>query len=442
MLRQSLMLVVALPAMFAANSTPTFYRDALPILQARCQECHRAGEAAPFSLMSYQEARPWAKAIRTAIATKKMPPWFADPAHGRFSNDRSMPQAEIDTLTKWVDQGAKEGNQKDAPKPAQFASGWAVGQPDLIVEMPQSVTIPAKGTVEYSWIVVPTNLTEDRWIDSVEVRPGAREQVHHIVLYSRDKDSKFMSMAKPGVPFTPPGRNGTPPPRKDEGKGFWEFQFNAPGAEIQGLYVPGGVPYTCKPGQARLLKAGSDVVFQMHYTANGKEAADKSRVGFRFSKTPPKERVFNTFIANPYLQIAAGDPKAEVHAALTLPMDVTLLSMNPHTHVRGKGFRYQVTYPTGESEVLLDVPKYDFNWQLSYYLQQPKLLPKGTRIETIAWYDNSPNNPSNPDPSKRVLWGDQTWEEMTAGFVDFVVPLDFKPMELVRGRPAAEKASN
>ena len=152
--------------------------------------------------------------------------------------------------------------------------------------------------------------------------------------------------------------------------------------------------------------------------------------------------MFNTFIANPYLQIAAGDPKAEVHSALTLPMDVTLLSMNPHTHVRGKAFRYQVTYPTGESEVLLDVPKFDFNWQLSYYLQQPKVLPKGTKIETIAWYDNSPNNPSNPDASKRVLWGDQTWEEMTAGFVDFVVPLDFKPMHLVRGRPTPEKASN
>ena len=425
-----------------AAAAPTFYKDALPILQARCQECHRPGEAAPFSLMTYKEARPWAKAIKTAVSTKKMPPWFANPAHGKFSNDRSLPQTEVDTLTRWVDQGAKEGNAKDAPKPMEFASGWAIGQPDLVVEMPQAVTIPAKGTVEYMWIVVPTKLTEDQWVDTVEVRPGAREQVHHIVLYSRDKDSKFMSRAEPGVPFTPPGRSGTPPPRKDDGKGIWEFQANAPGVEIQGLYVPGGVPYTCKPGQARLLKAGSDIVFQMHYTSNGKEAVDKSRVGFRFSKTAPKERVFNTFIANPYLQIPPGEANAEVHAAIMLPMDVTLLSMNPHTHVRGKAFRYQVTYPTGESEVLLDVPHYDFNWQLSYYLTQPKVLPKGTKIETIAWYDNSPNNPANPDATKRVLWGDQTWEEMTAGFVDFVVPLDFKPMQLVRGRPVAEKASN
>ena len=215
MFRLSLLVAVAVPAMFAAGA-PTFYKDALPILQARCQECHRAGEAAPFSLRTYQDARPWAKAIRAAIATKKMPPWFANPAHGQFSNDRSLPQSEIDTLTKWVDHGAKEGNPKDAPAPVQFANGWAIGQPDLIVEMPQAVTIPAKGTVEYLWIVVPANLTEDRWIDSVEVRPGAREQVHHIVLYSRDKDSRFMSMAQPGVPFNPPGRKGTPPPRQDE----------------------------------------------------------------------------------------------------------------------------------------------------------------------------------------------------------------------------------
>ena len=430
-------------AVVTAEAKPlTFYKDALPVLQARCQECHRPGEAAPFSLMSYQEARPWAKAIRAAVVTKKMPPWFASPAHGKFSNDRSLPQSEIDTLTKWVDDGAAAGNSRDAPTPASFTNGWVIGKPDLVVEMPNPVTIPAKGKVEYSWIVVPTGLTQDKWVESIEVRPGAREVVHHIVLYSREKDSKFMSRATPGVAFVPPGRNGTPPIQKDLGKGFWEFQFQPVGVEIAGLYVPGGLPYTCQPGQARLLKAGSDLVFQMHYTTNGKETADRSRVGIKFASQPPTERVFNTFLANPYLQIPAGEPNAEVHGSATLPMDVTLLSMAPHTHVRGKGFRYQVTYPTGESEILLDVPKYDFNWQVSYYLQQPKVLPKGTTIEAIGWYDNSANNPANPDPSKLVLWGDQTWEEMLAAFVDLVVPLDFKPTDLVRGRPAATKASN
>lgn len=432
---------IALPALLPA-AAPTFYKDALPILQTRCQECHRPGEAGPFSLMTYKEARPWAKAIRTAIATKKMPPWFASPEHGKFSNDRSMPANEVATLTRWVDEGAKEGNPKDAPAPAKFADGWKIGTPDLVVEMPNAFTVPAKGTVEYSWLVVPTGLTEDRWVEAVEVRPSAREVVHHIVLMSRDKGSKFMSMATPGVPFVPPGRKGTPPVRPDEGKGVWDFQFNPAGIEIQSVYVPGGDPYVCKPGRARLLKAGSDLVFQMHYTANGKETQDRSRVGFRFAKAPPTERVFNTFIANPFLQIQAGDPNAEVHGALTLPMDVTLVSMMPHTHVRGKAFRYQVTYPTGESEILLDVPKYNFNWQQSYYLQQPKLLPKGTKIDAIAWYDNSPNNPANPDPTKRVLWGDQTWDEMLAAFMDFVVPIDFQPMQLVRGRPAADHATS
>ena len=414
----------------------TFYKDVLPVLEVRCQECHRAGEAAPFSLISYKEARPWAKAIKTAVATRKMPPWFANPAHGKFANDRSLPQAEIETLSAWADGGAKEGNPKDAPPPAKFASGWAMGEPDLIVEMPNPVTIPAKGTVDYSWIVVPTGLTENRWVEAIEVRPGAREVVHHIVLYSRDPGSRFMAKATPGVPFMPPGRMGSPPPTKDESKGFWEFQFNPAGVEIQGLYVPGGTPYYCQPGQARLLKAGADLVFQMHYTANGKETADRSKVGIRFAKQPPKQRVFNTFLANPYLQIPAGEANAEIHGSIQLPMDVTLIAMNPHTHVRGKAFRYQVTYPTGEFEVLLDVPKYDFNWQLSYYPTQPKLLPKGTKLEAIAWYDNSPNNPANPDPGKRVLWGDQTWEEMLAAFVDLVVPVDFKPMDLVKGRAA------
>jgi hypothetical protein len=436
-----LLALATVPALFASPNSVTFYKDALPILQTRCQECHRAGEAAPFSLMSYREARPWAKAIRTAIATKKMPPWFASPEHGKFSNDRAMPQSEIEILTRWVDQGAKEGNPKDAPPPAQFAEGWKIGTPDLVLEMPNAYTVPATGTVEYSWLVVPTGLKEDRWVEAAEVRPGAREVVHHIVLYSREPGSKFMFAAKPGIPFFPPGRMGSPPPQKDEGKGFWDFQFNPPGVEIQSVYVPGGDAYVCKPGQARLLKAGSDIVFQMHYTANGKEMQDKSRVGFRFAKQPPKERVFNTFLANPYLQIPAGDANAEIHAVTTLPMDATLVSMMPHTHVRGKSFRYQVTYPTGESEVLLDVPKYNFNWQLSYYLQEPKLLPKGTRFEAIAWYDNSPNNPANPDSAKVVPWGDQTWEEMLAAFVDLVVPLDFKPMQLVRGRPA-DHASN
>jgi hypothetical protein len=435
------LLFLAVPALWAANGAKnaTFYKDVLPVLQNRCQECHRPGEIGPFSLMTYQDARPWAKAIKTSVLAKKMPPWHADKAHGKFVNDRSLSQSEIDTLAAWADGGAKEGNKADAPKPVNFPVGWQMGKPDVVLEMPNEFVVPASGKVDYAWIVVPTGFTEDKWIEAVEVRPSALPVVHHVVLYSRAPGSKWMSQAKPGVPFFPPGRVGTPPPQKDTGRGVWEFMYNAPGVEISGLYVPGGQPYLCRPGQARLIKAGSDLVFQMHYTTNGKEMADRTRVGLRFAKEPPKERVFNTFLANPWLQIPPGEGNHEVQANFTLPMDVTLLSMNPHAHVRGKAFKYEVTYPTGENEVLLHVPRYDFNWQISYYLEKPKTLPKGTKMRVTAWYDNSVNNPANPDATKTVLWGDQTWEEMLAAFMDFVVPVDFEPNHLVKGRPV-EKA--
>ena len=416
----------------------TFHRDVEPLLQKNCQECHRPGEAAPFSLLSYKEARPWAKAIRAAVIGGKMPPWFSSDPHGQFANDRRMSKEQVDTIVAWADGGAKEGDLKDAPKPLEFAEGWTIGKPDLIVEMPSDFKVPASGTIDYTWIRVPTGMTQDRWISKVEVRPGARQVVHHVVLYQREPDSYFMKGAAAGVPFYPPGRQGTPPDQADTGKGFFDFQFNPKGAEILSVYVPGGNAYECKPGQARLMKANSDLVFQMHYTSNGTATADKTRVGIVFAKEPPKERVFNTFVANPYLKIPAGDGNYAVHAELTLATDVTLQSMFPHMHVRGKSFRYNVTYPDGRSETLLDVPRYDFNWQQTFFLAEPRFLPKGSKIECIAHYDNSPNNPSNPDPKKDVRWGDQTWEEMLAGFIDFVVPIDFQPGDLIRPRPAVK----
>jgi hypothetical protein len=430
--------LVATTGAFAATVSKTkdvtFHKDVEPLFQTHCQECHRPGEIAPFSLLSYKDARPWAKSIRGAVLMGKMPPWFSSDAHGQFSNDRRLRQEDIDTIAAWVDGGAREGDPKDAPRPVEWSDGWTIGKPDLVLEMPREFRIPATGTVDYTWIVVPTGVTEDKWISKIEVRPTARQQVHHVVVYEREQGSLFMMNAKLGIPYYPPGRKGTPPPTEDKGQGIFEFQANNKGTEILGLYVPGGPPFECKPGQARLLKAGSDLVFQMHYTTNGTASVDKTRVGIVFAKEPPKERVFNTFVANPFLKIPAGNPNAAVHAELTLARDVELLSMIPHMHVRGKSFQYKVTYPDGRSEMLLDVPKYDFNWQLNYKLAEPRRLPKGTKLECIAAYDNSPNNPANPDPSKDVYWGDQSWEEMLAGFVDFVVPVDFQPWDLVRAR--------
>jgi len=221
------------------------------------------------------------------------------------------------------------------------------------------------------------------------------------------------------------------PHQPDTGQGLLEIGT----VEVVGVYVPGGVPYYLKPGQARLIPAGSDIVFQMHYTTNGKAATDRSRVGFQFAKQPPQERVVNTFVSNRNLRIPAGADGHPVLAKVTLQADSTLLAMFPHMHVRGKAFEYRATYPNGESETLLSVPKYNFNWQLTYYLQHPKVLPKGTVLECVALYDNSPNNPFNPDPNSEVYWGDQTWDEMLAGFVDLAMPVEMDPMSLVPPKP-------
>jgi len=429
-MRQTLALfALSLPAVCATvPKQVTFHKDVVPVLQKRCQECHRPGEAAPMSFVTYKDARPWAKAMKAAVLNKKMPPWFADPAHGQFANDRSLTQQEIDILSAWADGGAKEGNAKDSPTPVTYAEGWTIGKPDAVFEMPQAVTVPAKGTVDYTWIVVPTNFTEDKWVEKIEVRPGAREVVHHIVLMARAPGSGYMSKAQPGVPFAPPP--GKPMKGEDKGRGI--FYMLGGGVEMVSVYVPGGVAYETKPGQARLLKAGTDLIFQMHYTANGKEMKDQSRVGIVFAKEPPKERVVNTFIANPLLRIPPGEANAKVVAKIPVQEDVTLQSMFPHMHVRGKSMEYRATYPDGRTEVLLNVPKYDFNWQLSYYLKEPKKLPKGTLMEVVAHFDNSPNNPHNPDPKQEVRWGEQTWEEMLAAFVDFAIPVDMNPVDIAR----------
>jgi hypothetical protein len=387
------------------------------------------------SLVSYQEARPWAKAIKNAVLLRKMPPWFADPAHGSFSNDRRLSMEEIDVLVAWADGGAKEGDLRDAPPPKTFAEGWSMGKPDAVIQIPNPFAVPASGTIDYTYFVAPTGFTEDKWVERVEVRPGNKSVVHHIVMLVRPPGVKYMADLKPGVPYVAPAEE----PNRKPDTGAGSFQF-AGSVQMVGVYVPGGVPYELQPGQARLIPKGSDIIFQMHYTANGKAAMDQSRIGFIFAKEPPRERVVNTFIGNTNFRIPPQTADFPVYARVTLYEQATLLSLFPHMHVRGKSFEYRATYPTGETETLLTVPKYDFNWQLSYYLKQPKVLPKGTVIECVAHFDNSPNNPFNPDPNKEVFWGEQTWEEMLAGFVDFAMPVTMTMRDVAappRKTPAA-----
>jgi len=427
----------AVVALAATGSSPvTFYKDALPVLQKNCQTCHRPGESGPMSFLSYETTRPWAKAIKTAVLTKKMPPWFADPHFGKFSNDRSLAQADIDTLVAWADTGAQAGNLKDAPKLIDWVEGWRIGKPDQVISMPVAFNVPATGTIDYQYIVIPTGFTEDKYVQLAEARPGNPAVMHHIIAFIREPGNPWLKDAQPGIPFVPRERarrseaeakNGDKPKQQDGG--FGDFLAG---------YAPGTLPNIMQPGQAKLVKAGSDLVLQMHYTANGKAATDISRIGIVFATTQPTERILTLAAANGNFAIPPGDSNYQVDSKFTLQDDATLINFLPHMHFRGKSFEYRVTYPSGEKETLLDVPHYDFNWQLTYELAKPKLLPKGTVIECTAHFDNSPNNPANPDPTKEVHFGEQTWEEMMIGFLDVAVPMNKTAMDLMRPKKAAQ----
>jgi hypothetical protein len=403
-------LLCAFAATAASNpSTVTFNKDIAPLLARNCQGCHRPGEAAPFSLLTYEQARPWAKAMKEAVLLKKMPPWFADPHYGKFANDRSLSPQEIDTLAAWADAGAPEGDAKDVPAKATFVEGWRIPKPEAVIEMPTAFDIPESGTIEYQYVVVPTGFTEDKWVQFAEARPGNRALVHHIIAFIREPGSKWMKDAKPGVPFVPEHRKKDKKEDRDD-DGF-------AGDAVAG-YAPGMLATQLQPGQAKLIKAGSDIVFQLHYTANGKAGRDRSKLGLVFAKEEPKERVFTLGALNTKFRIPPGDSAYKVDSEFEIGTQVNLTSMQPHMHLRGKDFEYRVVYPTGDTETLLRVPNYSFNWQLAYYPEKPIVLPKGTKIECTAHFDNSPNNPNNPDAGKEVTWGEQSWDEMMIGFFD------------------------
>src|SRR5262245_36067724 len=372
------------------NTTPTFSKEIAPIFYKNCVECHRPGEIAPMSLMTYKEVRPWAKSIREKVINREMPPWHADPAHGEWSNDKRLSQKEIDTIVAWIGSGAKEGNPKDLPPPPQFAKGWQIGEPDVIFHMPEEFSVPAEGALPYVYLTVPTNFKEDKYIAAMEARAGDLSVVHHIVIYVRD----------------PRERRGG---RQDIGTG------------LLGALSPGMTPFMATPGTAKLIKAGSNIIFQMHYTPSGKVTKDRSMVGLKFLKEPVDKVITTTASWDPRFVIPPHAENHEVKASWTAEEDVTIWSFSPHMHLRVKDYVYRAVYPDGRSEILLSVPKYDFGWQVYYYPKKPIRIPKGTKIETVAHFDNSTKNPQNPDPSKAVRFGEQTWEEMMNGFFDYTV---------------------
>ena len=393
------------------KTIPTFYRDVLPVLEEHCQTCHRPGEIGPMPLVTYDEVRPNARAIAEAVRRRKMPPWFADRRAGRFLNDPSLTAQEIETVVSWADAGGPAGARDTAPSPRNWTQGWNIPQPDLIVKMPKPVALPADGDVEYTYEIVPTGFVEDKWVEMSEVRPSSRENVHHAVVYIRPPNLNWLRHAPVGVPFTASDFTDA----KDR------IETHETTADMLLVYAPGSSPDHWPEGMAKFLPAGSDLVFQMHYMTHGQPESDQTSIGIVFAKKPPNQRVLTLQLTNDRFVIPPGvdDYRVEVHGSL--PNDAVLLSFFPHMHLRGKRFEYNILHREGTVEPLLRVD-YDFYWQLSYRLAEPRPLKAGTVLEAVAWYDNSKNNPHNPDPNVAVYWGDQTYDEMMVGFFDVAVP--------------------
>ena len=441
------------------SSPVTFAKDVLPILQKNCQTCHRPGQIAPMSLISYKETRPWAKAIKTAVMMKKMPPWFADPKYGHYTNDRSLKQSDIDTMVKWVDSGAAEGDPKDAPAPVQWpAGGWAI-QPEVVMDLPPH-DVPAKGILEWELIALPAPFKVDTWVTSMEILPGDPSVVHHIC-FSFEKHKPTTVYNQYEWVQVPRDDTGNPTPGN---AGFGELPNMIIGTRDVGstevklrpgrptlrqnldfCYLPGNTYDDYRAWNAgKLVPAGSDIVISLHYTANGSNVVDRTKIGFTVAKTaPPKKFVVQgagedmpvivptaastrAVFASSYTPTFAIPPNTDNYEAP--PMDITFLKdaeivrLRPHAHVRGKSAQYTLTYPDGRQEVVLNVPRYDFNWQLSYGMSLK--VPQGSRLRFEFLYDNSANNKYNPDPNRWVYQGFQSWEEMMAPNLGFLLDRD------------------
>jgi hypothetical protein len=412
-------LLMATSALAASTASAgfTFNKDVLPILQKNCQVCHRPGEIGPMPLLTYENARPWAKAIKASVLSRKMPPWLADPRYGHFSDDRRLSDEDIRKLAAWVDAGAPEGEAKDKPAPIQWTEGWNI-RPDLVLQMPDPYVIPATGTLKYIYIVIPTGFTTDTWVTAAEIRPSARSAVHHIIAVVRPPGSQWMKDAKPFVPYIP----------TTEAERESDPQSNPVNISYELLagYSPGMQPQRFDiDHSAKLIPAGSDIVLQVHYTPNGKGALeDQTRIGLELAKVTPAKRFMSAVAASNNWTIAPGDANAEGHARLTFGEPVELVFMQPHMHLRGKDMTMRLVFPGGESETMLSVPRYDFNWQIIYYLDKPRQLPKGTRVEVTAHWDNSVNNPYNPDASANVTWGNQSSDEMLSFAMGVIIDRD------------------
>jgi peroxiredoxin len=371
----------------------TYASDVAPIIQEKCLACHRAGQVGPFSLMTYDDARRRSAGIAEVVEDRRMPPWHADPRYGHFSNDRSLTPRQRITFLAWVKQGSPLGDPSKIPPPKTFPETWSIGKPDVVFEVPRPIEVPSVGVVDYIHVSVPSNFNKDMWIQAAEILPDVRSVVHHVIVY---------------VDSSTPGHRARP--------------------EHLAAYVPGDVPTLYPDGIAKKIPAGSKLIFQIHYTPDGTPRVDRSKIGLVFAKSPVKHAAYTRFIEDTKFKIPPGAESHEVKSTRTFNSDIHLYSLSPHMHLRGKDFKYTATYPDGHTELLLSVPAYDFGWQSAYVFPEPKAIPKGTRIDCVAHFDNSSKNPANPDPNQMVKHGEQSFEEMMMGYFDYVddAPADWK----------------
>ncbi len=400
-------LILGLAAAACAHAAvPTFSKDVAPIIYKNCAGCHRPGDIGPMPLLNYEQVRPWAKSIREKVSLGLMPPWHSTDPHGTFSNDRRLSDADKKTILDWASNGAPEGNPKDLPPAPKFTDGWTIGKPDVVFTMAKPYDVPEKGTIPYQYVTIPTNFTEDKWVQAIEIRPGARAVVHHVLVFEKTS-GPAPKMAYMSVP-----PKGSPVKQAPQAQG--------PGTLIA-TTAPGTNAMVLDPGQAMKLHAGANLVLQLHYTANGKAASDATSVGVIFAKEPPRQEIHNGAFINALFKLPAGSPDEAVDSAIVFNEDSHITALFPHTHLRGKSWEYRMIYPDGRTETVLAVPHYDFNWQTYYVFTKPLAAPKGSRLEATAHYDNSPQNKWNPDPTIDVRWGEQTWQEMQYSGITYYV---------------------
>lgn len=439
-------------AIVKAQGPVVFSKDVAPILYSHCVLCHHPNDIAPMSLMTYKETRPWAAAIREAVVRRKMPPWHADPHVGEYANDSRLSDRDIETIVKWVQEGGPEGDPKDLPTPPTFQNGWHI-KPDLVLSIPER-TIASANQDDYEYIYVPTHFTEDKWIQAAEVVPGDRRVVHHatVSVVSADKTpvvtqdhgnapaatqidkSKYRTGKVEHIrPEIPVFDDGCASPSGGGFPGEPSGSLN----RVPAIYLPGHLAETRPPGYALKIPAGSYLQFQIHYSNRlNRSVTDKTSIGLVFAKEPVEHEVAQYEIWNNLFEIPANDGNHKVRSCYVLDKDVMVVAYTAHMHYRGKSMQTEAIYPDGRHELIFSVPKYDFRWQETYFLKHQYVLPKGTKLVTTAYFDNSVNNPLNPDPSKAIRWGEPSDEEMMGFWLAFtdVASLNASNSQLSAGR--------